>query len=487
MALRPPRALLAVLCLLALVLVSAPSAAGAAGARAPLVTGITDPITTYESPFLAYQRMHQAGARFVRLTIGWTEVAPRKEPNQWQPSDPADPYYWWPTADREVTSAVAAGLTPLIVITGAPDWAQGCGNLPYPGAVCNPDRSAFFSFVTAIARRYSGSFQGLPRVRYWTPFNEPNLFLFFNPQFGSDNSPVSPEIYREVLRGFSAAVKAVDPSNLVVSAGLAPLARPGGLGPMAFARQLLCMTGRRVPRPLPGGCGGGVPIDIFAMNPYTTGGPTHKAAGADDVSLGDLAKLRRLLDAADGAGHLKGAFKRTPLWITEFSWDSKPPDPRGLPQRLLARWVSEALFRAWRAGVSVFFWYGLRDEAPEGRPTSLTAESGLYFRGPSLEADRPKLALTAFRFPFVALNRKGGFLVWGRVPSGKAGSVEIQVRGGDRWRRVAKLTVGVGGTFQARLHRRYSRTGSVRAVQGEQRSLPFSLRYVEDFYQPPLG
>lgn len=458
-----------------------------AAASDPLITGITDPSTTYDAPLLAYQRMRAAGAHYVRLTIGWSEVAPAKEPREWNPADPADPYYWWPNVDREVTSAVAAGLTPVIAVTGAPPWAQGCDRRDTVGAVCQLDPTAFASFATAIAKRYNGSFSGLPRVRYWEAQNEPNLFLFFNPQFGADGQPVSPDLYRTILTAFSAAVKSVNPSNLVISAGLAPLERPGSLGPMAFARRLLCMTGRRRPRPLPTGCENGVPFDIFAINPYTTGGPTHRAAGADDVSLGDLPKLQRLLRASDRAGHIRGAFRNTPLWITEFSWDSNPPDPGGLPARLDARWISEALFRAWRAGVSVFFWYGLRDENREGRPASQTVESGLYFRGPTIEADRAKPALQAFHFPFVALNRRGGFLVWGRTPNSHKGRVRIQVLRGRRWRPAAELKAGPGGVFTAKLRSGYSRHGSVRAVYGKQRSLAFSLRYVEDFYQPPFG
>lgn len=149
-----PRAPLRLRALLLLAFVIAASALGGGTATAarPLVTGLTDPMTTYDSPFLAFQRIRQSGAAYVRLTIGWPEVAPDKPPKDWNPSDPADPYYWWPNVDRQVTNAVAAGLTPLIAITGAPEWAQGCDNRPYPGAVCNPDRTAFDSFVTAIAR-----------------------------------------------------------------------------------------------------------------------------------------------------------------------------------------------------------------------------------------------------------------------------------------------------------------------------------------------
>jgi hypothetical protein len=457
-------------------------------AARPLATGITDPLATYEAQPLAFQRMRAAGARFVRLTIGWTEVAPRTKPGQWNPEDPNDPHYWWPSADREVTGAVAAGLTPVIAVTDAPSWAQSCNSSQgYPGSVCGLDVAAYAEFAKAIARHYSGSTPGLPEVRYWQPQNEPNLPLFFNPQFAADGRPTSPEEYRAVLSAFSAAVKAVNRSSLVVSAGLAPLERPGGLGPLDFARRLLCMRGRRHPRPAPVGCAGGVPLDIFAINPYTTGGPTHRAQGADDVSLGDLPKLTRLLRAADRAHHIRGAFRNTPLWITEFSWDSRPPDPGGLRQRLLARWISEALYRAWRAGVKAFFWFGLRDEARDGRPPNQTAESGLYTRGATLEADQPKPSLEAFRFPFVALSRRHGFFVWGRTPNSEPGWVSVQVHGHGRWRTIARLRAAGGGIFESTLHRRYSRHGSVRAVYGEERSLAFSLRYVEDFYQPPFG
>ncbi len=472
---------------LAAALAAIASGAGAASA-APLATGVTDPLTTYQAPPLVYQRIRAAGARFVRLTIGWTEVAPREEPEHWNPEDPNDSHYWWREADSEVSNAVAAGLIPVVTITDAPSWGQACEpDYGFQGAVCGPDPAAYASFATAMARRYDGSTPGLPRVRYWQAENEPNLSLYFQPQFSADGRPVAPEEYRAVLTAFSAAVKSVDPSNLVIAAGLAPLKRPGGIAPLDFARRLLCMHGRRRPRPNRSGCEGGVPFDIFAIHPYTTGGPTHRAPGADDVELGDLGKLRRLLKAADRAHRIRSALRRTPLWITEFGWDSRPPDPGGLPARLHARWVAEALYRAWRAGVSVFFWFGLRDEARGDRPADQTVESGLFLRGATLEADRPKRSLRAFRFPVVALNRRTGFFVWGRTPNSRGGIVSIQVRHAGGWQRAAQVRARSGGIFHQVVHRRYSRRGSVRAVYRKEASLPFSLRYVEDFYQPPFG
>ena len=78
------------------------------------------------------------------------------------------------------------------------------------------------SFSTAAARRYSGQFHGLPRVRYWQGLNEPNLSLFFIPQFATAGTRLA-LLYRALIDSFYAAVKAVDPSNLVLAAGLGPI------------------------------------------------------------------------------------------------------------------------------------------------------------------------------------------------------------------------------------------------------------------------
>jgi hypothetical protein len=242
-------------------------------------------------------------------------------------------------------------------------------------------------------------------VRYFQAENEPNLFLFFNPQ-RRRGRPVSPRLYRALLNRFGAAVKSVHGSNRVVAAGLAPLKRPGSIAPLDFARRLLCMRGRRHPRPAGRGCGKGIRFDIFSVHPYTSGGPTHSARGRDDVSLGDLPEVRRLLRAADRAHRIRGAFRHTPLWITEFGWDTNPPDPNGLRMGIAARWASEALYRAWLAGVKAFFWYELRDNPADGAPNSEVAQSGLWLRGATLAEDRPKRTLEAFRFPLRRLRAR---------------------------------------------------------------------------------
>lgn len=456
-----------------------------------IVTGVSYASENHPATF---QRIHEAGARFVHRWIVWQDVAPRIEPAIWNPRDPFDPNYRWGTIDRWVRGADDQGLTPLLQFYSAPQWAQRCEvpeQFKSTRPACNPDPDKLADFITAAVSRYSGRFPGLPRVRYWQPQNEPNLSFFFLPQFGAKGHPISPGIYRDLLNRSYDAIKAVNRSNIVLAAGLAPIGRPGvTVGPMEFTRRLLCMTGRKNPKPIPRRCRNGVKFDVFDMHPYTTGGPTRKSRHPDDVQMGDLGKLVTLLRAADRAGRIKGMFKRTPLWITEMSWDSNPPDPGGVRIRVLSRWTSETIFRAWQAGVGTFFWYSLRDRDTGDLPFSQTTQSGLFFRGATIEEDRPKPSLQAFRFPFVAFSSRRSVEYWGRTPTSTKGRVVLQVRQGGKWKRISVVRANRFGIFQGTLpvtRRLRPNRGHVRAVYRRERSLPFGLRKVKDFYQPPFG
>jgi hypothetical protein len=454
----------------------------------PLITGISyvgtnDPV--------AFERTRDGGARLVHTWLNWASVAPTQEPANWRPSDPADPNYRWEYFDHWVSNAMRAGLEPLLQIHVVPGWAQRCDSaISFSYSVCDADPERLGAFTEAAVRRYSGYFGELPRVRFWQGLNEPNLSLFFNPQFFRGGKPASPRLYRRLINTFSSAVKSVHSSNVVLAAGLGPIARPHStIGPMRFARELLCMRGRRNPKPTRSSCEGGVHFDIFDIHPYTTGGPTHKGK-VDDVQLGDLAKLQELIAAADRAGRIKGRFKRTPLWITEFSWDSKPPDPGGVPMRILRRWTAEALYQAWRAGVTRFFWFSLRDSARNPKvPFNESLESGLYFRGDAIEEDRPKPHMYAFRFPFVAYSRKDGFSFWGRTPISRGGLVRIQIRKGGNWRTATVARADRHGIFEGEVEGFYGRKkrGWVRARYRKEIAVPFSLKPVRDFWQPPFG
>jgi hypothetical protein len=500
---------LAPLLLACLLLGLGAAAAPPPAAAQPLVTSVTG-LDDYDAA--AFRQVRATGATFVQLAVPWYDIAPNGQsaagqaratgdplyeiasadpPAAWQPENPGDPHYDWSYLDKGVVNAISAGLTPVLQIDGAPQWAQRCKTPPQSpgGDLCDPDPAQLAIFAKAAAYRYSGRFGALPKVLYWQALNEPNLSLFFYPQF-INGKPASPGLYRDLLNAFYTAVKSVDPANLVLGGGLGPIAVPGyTIGPMDFTRRLLCMKGRAKPRPLKGNCGGGVHFDIFDIHPYTTGSPTHEG-GKDDVQMGDLAKLQKLLAAASKAGRIHGKFKKQPpLWINEFSWDSNPPDPGGLPMQIETRWVAEALYVAWKAGVSHFSWYSLRDQRHvPGASFKETLQSGLYFRGSDIGHDQPKEFMYAFRFPFVAYPTDKGLSVWGRTPDSAAGKVMIQLQRGS-WRNAKILKANSRGIFTGLIPGRYgaSKKGFARATYKGEAAMPFSMKPSRDFRQPPFG
>jgi hypothetical protein len=187
--------------------------------------------------------------------------------------------------------------------------------------------------------------------------------------------------------------------------------------------------------------------------------------------------MRRLLSAAIRSGRVVSS-RSVQFWVTEFAWDSDPPDRYGVPIALHARWTAEALFRMWRSGVSVVTWFLTRDQPVRRSPY----QSGLYF------ADgRPKLAWQAFRFPLVAFGSGRRVLVWGRTPWGRPGRVLIQQKTSRRWRSVAVASANGYGIFSRRLG--IARRGLVRARLADRSatSVPFSLRRPRDCFVNAFG
>jgi hypothetical protein len=450
--------------------------AAASPAPGGLETAVTDPVA-FGGPAVqtALRGVRRTGAHAVRLHLEWRRVAPTgsHKPAAFNAADPAEPAYRWSGFDRQVELAAAAGLEPIVSVQVAPEWAERSPT----GAegTRNPSPSEFGSFARAAARRYGGGFRGLPRVRYWQAWNEPNLDWFLMPQF-QGGAAVSPAAYRALLNAFAAAVKSIHRDNVVIAGGTSPFGEINrAVSPLRFMRELLCI------RP---SCSARVTFDVWAHHPYTNGGPTHQARQPDDVSLGDLPDMRRLLDTAWRTKHIRAA-RRPAFWVTEFSWDSYPPDRYAVPLSLHGRWVSEAMYRMWRAGVSLVTWFQLRDE-PLG---TSNFQSGLYFStGTGYRLTRAKPALTAFRFPFVALRSGSRTLVWGRTPGGNPAQVAVEQQSGRAWKRVAVLRTTPLGIFTARLQSKPVGRFRGRVLGGADLSLPFAAKAPPDLkLENPFG
>jgi hypothetical protein len=406
------------------------------------------------------RRVRETGATVVRIPVDWRHTVVAEPEAGFRASDPGAAAYRFARLDASVRDAVAAGLSPLLVVVHAPAFAEAPGRWPYayPGSWA-PSPLALEEFAAALSARYDGSFpdpqnpaRPLPRVRLFQAWNEPNLARFLEPQWVADRGhwrAFSPLLYRQLLNGFYAGVKSVMHSDVVLAAGIAPNGEPEGVGrmaPVTFLRELLCLgsTGRRAGP----GCADPPHLDVLAFHPLSFRDPDLPASSSLDVAISDLAKVTQLLRRAERL-HTVLPDGAKPLWVTELNWESAPESPGGVPATLQPAWISRALHRLWIAGVSLVHWEFLIDSYPAlrlGTPTGGTIEyqrpAGLY--SPGVGGDpasaRPKPFLDGFKFPFDPLRTDPRHVrIWALLMlPGQIATLQRQVRGGS-WRALTRL------------------------------------------------
>jgi hypothetical protein len=455
-----------------LALASLPATAAAAP-PGTFTLGVAD--GAYESPSTANMWLNRtvgAGAQLILIPVVWGEIAPSRPPAN-EATNPAYSGYDWGTLDQTVRAAVEHRLTVAFTVEGGTSgsaWTDG-PHMPRDAAIgtWKPNDAALGAFATALARRYSGHFNPgggvLPHVRYYQGWSEPNLSNHLTPQWVKVNKhwvPESPVIYRGLLNAFYAGVKSVNRSDRVITGGTAPFGDvPGGqrVPPALFVRAMLCLNDRDAPQH----CSNPPHFDILAHHPYEIGGPFFKALNPDDVTVPDMGKLTRALAIAERTGRaLPRGHKQ--VWVTEFSWDSKPPDPHGVPVLERAKWMEQAFWELWREGVSTLCWFLIVDQAPVPNYGS-TYQSGLYYIN-----GKAKPGLEAYRFPFVVQSiGHGESQLWGVAPRSGTVSVQRKVRG--RWVTLYR--------FHRRAHAIFDQTlgtpprAAMRAVVGPEASMSF--------------
>ncbi len=429
----------------------------------PLRTSLFDPFTFDGSQRdVAFAKAAGSGATYVRVIARWASIAPATPPAGFVPEDPASPGYYWGWLDSSIAAAEQAGLTPIVDVGSPPAWALvSKPKAPNGGS---PKISSLRAFATALATHYDGK-HGAPRATVYQIWNEPNLSL--------DLSPVSASKYRSMVNAFADAVHAANRGNLVLAGDLDPFGNKAKrfhtTSPLKFMRSLLCVSKGKHPH---ASCKHRIHFDIWSHHPYTFNGPFGHARKPDDVSLGDLSKMRKVLRAAIHLHHVVSTHG-VQFWVTEFSWDTKPPRRHAAPVKLAARWTAEALYQMWRSGVSLVTWFGLEDKGGHS-----PYQSGLYFHAKKLEHARPKPVRTAFRFPFVAYLGGHTVSVWGRDATSDKRVVTIQRRHGTRgrWQTVARVRSNSKGIFRAKLHLAATKKDWLRATAPDSgKALAFSL------------
>jgi hypothetical protein len=334
--------------------------------------------------------------------------------------------------------------------------------------VWKPSAAKFRLFVRAVGARYSGHYvppggSRLPRVSFWSVWNEPNLGQAnLAPQAIEDSKvETSPLMYRALLDGAWASLQATGHGRDTILIGeIAPYGQfignnvPGDFGymvPLRFVRALYCVDASL--RPLQGRVAAlrGCPTSAaaskrfpsqhpalfqasgFALHPYasneTVAPKVVLPIGKDFVYLATVSRLEHVLDAVTA---LYGSSQRFPLYSTEYGYRTDPPSSGAPSLSVAAEYLNWAEYLTWR-NPRLRSWdqYLLADPTPG--PSQFT--TGLEF-----DTGQPKPSYFAWRMPiFLPLTqerRDHGLEVWGDVRPAhytrRPQDVRIELRQGGR-------------------------------------------------------
>ncbi len=416
----------------------APAAAHASPAQTSIM--MDDDLLVYRDDSTAARaltQMKSLGVDTVRVTVLWKTVAEnarftkseitklkgrfktaaQRQTKRFKATNSSTyPIRNWDRYDNLLKAAADRGIRVYFNVTGpGPTWAMTKPPARYNSLrnQWKPKPAAFKQFVQAVGARYSGTYRdengsrgSLPRVRFWSLWNEPNQAGWLAPQWerrGGSIVPASPALYRKLhqfgYRGLLATGHRSDtdiilmgetaPNGSDVRSAKAPM-RPG-----FFLRELACIQPNGTPYSGAAAsardCGdfaarGPLIATGYAHHPYTKNvPPTVTDPNPDTLTMANISGLGTLLD--DLASKTSGAIKAgLPLFMTEFGFETNPPDPfSGVPLADQAKFNMIGEYQAWQnPRILSQAQFLLRDVAPVKKhpKTSkaywFTYQSGLY-------------------------------------------------------------------------------------------------------------
>jgi hypothetical protein len=421
--------------------------------------------------------MRKLGATVVRLNLQWSAIAPKPTSTRRPSFNDTDPGAYpaanWAHFDNVVLDAKQAGLAvDFIVTVGTPRWAETSappGPNPFAPPGYNPDYSwtpnvsMYNHFVQAVGKRYSGTYkpkgasQPLPRVSFWTLWNEPNFGEDLGPQSTNGSKVLTaPIMYRNLLSAGWSALQETGHGRDTILIGEtaargseptpphrgAPQGDPGNFGqtrPLLFIRTLYCVNSSFSELRGAAAAAEGCPTNAagsrafrknnpalfqatgFGDHPYPQNEPPNEDTDnqVDYADFTDLPNLERTLDRLQS---IYGSGKRFPIYNDEFGYITDPPatnSPTGgghyVSPANAAYYLNWSEYLSWKSSRLVSYTqYPLWDPAGPGG-----ASYGGFAAGLFTSSGRMKPAYDAYRLPVylpVTSTRRGGSLeVWGAV------------------------------------------------------------------------
>ena len=431
----------------------------------------------------ALVQMRSLGVDVVRASVLWKTVAEgaslsdkeigalrgdklkaraRAQRRRFRASDPRTyPTRNWDRYDNLVKDAAKFGMRVYFTVTGpGPSYAhrRAPPSQRSNAGTYKPIPTRFRDFVQAVGTRYNGQTRDenaaravLPRVSLWSIWNEPNQPGWLTPQFERREGqvvPAAPALYRKL---YQAGVQGLERSGHNLSADgifvgeTAPLGSVkegprNGMRPVPFLRELVCLkadgTSYEGADAARRDCddfarGGPLKATAFAHHPYTKKvAPTVAPGSPDEITIANIATLGPLLDtmSAQSGGKLPAGL---PLLLTEFGYESSPPDTRnGIAPQRQAQFNQLAEFLAYNEPrVQATTHFLLRDVAPLKRyPKGSRLYWFTYQSGLLTNAGRSKPAAFAYALPLVLYPAGDGIVgFWGQLRFRPNGAQDIAV------------------------------------------------------------
>jgi hypothetical protein len=342
-------------------------------ASSHLLVGLNDEaFTLYGDPTSAFATLKTLKTQVIRVNLYWggTKWAVAKS-RPTDPTDPGDTAYDWAIYDRLVRYATQYNIKVVFSILFTPGWANG-GKARTTAPKNFKDLQ---NFAYAAAERYSGLWTPpvwqqdpsnpttalpLPKVSMWTAWNEPNNPIWLAPQYKRVGKKWRVESAYQYAKICNAIYNGIHTPGLgiqgeKVACGVtgpkgndAPTTSRPSVDPLTFLTAAHRYGMKK--------------FDVYAHHPYANAGnesPSYVPKGAQKrrVQMGNLSLLTKLLTKFYGPKH---------LWITEYGYQTNPPDKTifGTSLAKQALWMKQAYAMARKnPRIDMMLWFLVRDEA----------------------------------------------------------------------------------------------------------------------------